>query len=144
MIGKNHFFRIAPPVDEDQRKCDDNSSLRFPLDGTTQLDCLSCAEELVRLNFLQINFRKRVLIQQITPALLSQILLRLYLLPLLGSLELVSAFGVVGDVERVVGGRRVRVLSALDDEGVGFAPDYVNLGNEETVDVPRNAPADVT
>ena len=85
-----------------------------------------------------------MLIQQKTTALLSQILLRLYLLPLLGSLELVSALGVVGDVERVVGGRRVRVLSALDDEGVGFAPDYVNLGNEETVDVPRNAPADVT
>ena len=66
-----------------------------------------------------------------------------YLSPLFCRLELVSTLGIIRDVERMVGCRAAIVLAALDDEGVGLAPDHGHLGDEEAVDVPRDAPADM-
>jgi hypothetical protein len=66
-----------------------------------------------------------------------------HLSPLRFVLELVASLGVVGDVERVVGGRGVGVVAALNDKRVGLAANDVDLGNHEAVDVPRDAPAHV-
>ena len=63
--------------------------------------------------------------------------------PLLLAHELVPPLRVVRDVERVVVGRPVRVRAALDHEGVRLAADHRDLGDEEAVDVPGDAPADV-
>ncbi len=59
-------------------------------------------------------------------------------------LILVSTLLVVRDVERVVGGRAVGIVAALDHERVRLAPDHVNLRDQETIDVPGNAPANMT
>ena len=50
------------------------------------------------------------------------------------------SIGGVGDVERVVLGWAVVVISSVHDEGVGLATLYYQLRNESVVDVPRNAP----
>ena len=63
--------------------------------------------------------------------------------PLLFRLELVAALGVVGDVERMVGGGLFRIVASLDDERVGLSPHDVDLGNHEPVDVPCDAPSHV-
>lgn len=38
----------------------------------------------------------------------------------------------------------VGIVATLDHEGVGLAADHVDLGDEETVNVPSNAPANMT
>lgn len=57
---------------------------------------------------------------------------------------MVSAHGVVGYVEGVVLGRHGGVYPAFGDERVLLAADHVDLGDQQTVDVPRDAPAYVT
>lgn len=56
---------------------------------------------------------------------------------------LVAANFVVSDVERMVVSRSVWIVAALDDESVGFVAHDVDFGDQETVDVPRDAPTDV-
>ena len=59
-------------------------------------------------------------------------------------LELIASLLVVSDVEGVVASRELLVVPALHHEGVGLAPHHVDLRYEETVDVPSNAPANMT
>ncbi len=63
--------------------------------------------------------------------------------PPLRAHELVAPLRVVGDVERVVVGRPLRVGAALDDEGVRLAADHRDLRDEQPVHVPGDAPAHV-
>ena len=44
----------------------------------------------------------------------------------------------------MVSGRRARVEATLNDKVVGLAPYHVDLGNEKAVDVPGNAPPNMT
>ena len=67
-----------------------------------------------------------------------------YFFPLLRSLELIPSLGIVRDVEGMVSRGLVGIVATLDHEGVGLAADHVDLGDEETVNVPSNAPANMT
>ena len=56
------------------------------------------------------------------------------------ALVLESSLRIVRNVEWMVCGRLCWVQASLDDESVGFAPDNVDLGDQEAVNVPRNSP----
>lgn len=66
-----------------------------------------------------------------------------YLL-LLFALMLVATDRIIAYVEGMILGGYVGIVATLHDERIGLAPHHMNLGNEQTIDVPRNAPADVT
>ena len=69
---------------------------------------------------------------------------KLYLVFLFLCLELISSLWIIRDVEWMVACWRVGVEATLDDKVVGLTPHHVDLGNEKPVDVPGNAPSDVT
>ena len=56
---------------------------------------------------------------------------------------LIPALGVIRDVEGVVAGSELLVIAPLHHKGVGLAPDHIDLWDEETIDVPGDAPAHV-
>lgn len=56
----------------------------------------------------------------------------------------IPSHGVVADVEGVISRGYVRVGTALDNECILLAADNVNLGDEQPVDVPGDAPSHVT
>ena len=58
-------------------------------------------------------------------------------------LELVSSLWIVRDVERMIACRELLVVPALHHEGVSLASHHVDLGDEEAVNVPGDAPANV-
>lgn len=62
----------------------------------------------------------------------------------LGRLVLVTANGVVSNVEGMITSRCLGIVTALDDEGVSLASHHVNLRYEQAVYVPGNSPAHVT
>lgn len=57
---------------------------------------------------------------------------------------LVATDRIIANVEGMILGGYVRIVATLDNERIGLAPHHMNLGNEQTIDVPRDAPADVT
>lgn len=66
-----------------------------------------------------------------------------YLL-LLFALVLVATDRIIAYVEGMILGGYVGIVATLHDERVRLAPHHMNLRNEQTIDVPRDAPADVT
>ena len=59
-------------------------------------------------------------------------------------LELISPLRIVRDVERMIASRELLVIPALHHEGVSLASHHVDLRYEEAVNVPGDAPANVT
>mgnify|MGYP007048355278 CR=1 FL=1 len=56
---------------------------------------------------------------------------------------LIAALWVISDVEGMVARSKLLVITALHHKGVGLPPDHIDLRDEQTVDVPGNAPAHV-
>lgn len=59
-----------------------------------------------------------------------------HLSPFLCAFKLITAFGVVSYVERVISSRELLVISALNNKCVSLAAHNVDLRDEEAVDVP--------
>lgn len=56
----------------------------------------------------------------------------------------ITALGVVGDVEGVEFDGVFGVIACLDDESISFATNDGDLGDQETIHVPGDAPANST
>lgn len=56
---------------------------------------------------------------------------------------LVATDRIIANVEGMIFGGYVGIVATLHDERIGLASHHMNLGNEQTIDVPRDAPADV-
>lgn len=63
---------------------------------------------------------------------------------LLGRFMLVTAHWVVRDIERMITRRCLRIQTTFYDESIFLAPHHINLGYQQSVDVPGDSPADVT
>lgn len=55
-----------------------------------------------------------------------------------------AAYGVIANVEGMILGGYVRIVAALHNKGVGLSSYHMNLGNQQTVNVPGDTPAHVT
>ena len=59
-------------------------------------------------------------------------------------LELIASLRVVSDVERMIAGGELLVVTALHHESVSLASHHVDLRYEKAVNVPSNPPANMT
>lgn len=59
-------------------------------------------------------------------------------------LMFISPDWIIRNVKRMVFGRRVWVVSTLNDKRVGFVSNNVDFRNQQTVDEPWNSPTDMT
>lgn len=58
-----------------------------------------------------------------------------------GRLELVAAFRIIRDVERMVSCRPFRILASFDDERISLASNDSHLRDQKAVDEPSDAPS---
>lgn len=63
---------------------------------------------------------------------------------LLLALVLISTDSIIAYVEGMILGWYIRIVASLHDERVGLASHHMNLGNEQTIDIPGDAPAHMT